>query len=187
MMATVITSMVAFAATNIDDIFVMMLLFAGADIKKSFLPTLAGRYLGTVALLAVSFLGAFGLSFLPQEYIKLLGIIPILLGIKAFWNVKKKGTDDAAEIKSGSLVWSTALITVANGADNIGIYIPLFTGYTLFEAMLTVLVFAMMTLLLCILSGRIAALSLIKNTLEKYKDIMIPIVYILLGLYILIF
>lgn len=74
------------------------------------------------------------LSFLPQQYIGLLELIPIRLGIKEIvCNFKRKSTDESDEQtqKAGGLVWSVLFVTVANGADNIGVYIPLFAGYAL--------------------------------------------------------
>ncbi len=185
MIETVITSFLSFVGTNIDDIFVLMLLFAQVCGKKSFFPMLFGRYLAMLTVLAISFLGAFGLSFISADYIKFLGFLPIFLGIKAIF--EHKNEENQNETKLTSLVWSTTLITLANSADNIGVYIPLFTGYTWSQVLITVAVFLIMTFLWHVLGMKLASLPFLKKMIEQYKIIAVPVIYILLGLYILIF
>ncbi len=186
MLETFFAASVSFVSTNIDDIFVLMLLFAQNKQKENFRRILIGRYLATAALLAVSFLGAFGLSFVPREYIRFLGFIPILLGIKAFWDSKKDETEDVSPSGS-SVIWNSVLITIANGADNIGVYIPLFAGYAAWQMGITVAVFAVMTFFLCVLSVKITNLPMIAKAIDACKHIAVPLIYILLGLYILFF
>jgi cadmium resistance protein CadD (predicted permease) len=147
-----------------------------------------GKYIGCYAILAVSFLAAFGLGLISEDYLRFLGIVPILLGIKAYF--EEKSQEDSAhpmrEVKS-SFVANAAMITIANSADNIGVYIPLFAEYSLPQMLITVIVFTVMTFLWCILGEKIATLAPIQNTIQKYKRIAIPLIYILLGIYILIF
>ena len=78
-----------------------------------------------------------------------------------------------------------ALITIANGADNIGVYIPLFAGFSLWQMGTALSVFSLMTGLWCLLSIRLSDLPVLQKLLRKYKPVLIPAVYILLGLYIL--
>jgi len=46
-------------------------------------------------------------------------------------------------------------------------------------------VFALATALLCLLGFKLSAVRLIAKTLEKYERIIVPVVYICLGLYIM--
>ena len=39
-------------------------------------------------------------------------------------------------------ILSVVIVAIANGADNIGVYIPLFTGYSSWQFLLTIFVFA---------------------------------------------
>ena len=73
---------------------------------------------------------------------------------------------------------------MASGADNIGIYIPLFTSFGFFETVTAVIVFAVMTFLWCLLGKYIASFSKIQSITEKYKTYIIPVVYFILGIYI---
>lgn len=187
MTETLLSSVIAYASTNIDDIFILMLLFTQTSAK--FQRILFGKFIGIGLLTAVSLLCAFSLSFFPQEYIRFLGIAPILLGVIAFFDYRKESNPQISlgNHSVSSAIWSTALITVANGADNVGVYVPLFVGYTLPQMLVTVLVFALMTVLWCILGSKMARLTFIGRTIERYKNIAVPAIYILLGVYILFF
>jgi cadmium resistance protein CadD (predicted permease) len=68
----------AFVATNIDDIFVLMLFFSSSNYSKW--QVVFGQYLGIGALVAVSTLGSLLTLVLPQ-YIGLLGLVPITIGV----------------------------------------------------------------------------------------------------------
>ena len=191
MSKTFLESIVAYVATNIDDIFVLIFLYASAVKRSDFRKIMLGKYIGIYTILGISFLASWGLGFIPEEYICFLGIIPILLGIKAYFDENRQDDSETSEtaereIKT-ALIASAAIITIANSADNIGVYIPLFTEYTLPQMLVTVIVFAVMTFLWCILGEKIATLAPVQNMIRKYKRIAIPLVYILLGIYILIF
>lgn len=188
MIETLILSITSFVGTNIDDMFINTLFFSEAETKSDNKSIVCGKYLGIGILIILSILGAFGLQFLPQHYIGYLGLVPICLGIKEIIvNIKSKGedeTDDNAR-KSTNKVINTALITMANGADNIGVYIPLFAGFTAWQITLTVCVFLVLIAVWCFLGKALADLPVLRNLLMKYKAVIVPVVYIVLGIYIL--
>ena len=100
MLNTAITSIVSFISTNIDDIFLLMILYAQTARKQERCWILVGRYIGTGALLAISFLGVLGLELISDQCIRLLGLIPIVLGIKAwaeYREERKAGITKGAE------------------------------------------------------------------------------------------
>ena len=185
MITSVFTSIIAYISTNIDDIFVIMILLSQAA-KGAKGQLVAGHFLGVGILTVVSMLGAFGLQNLPLQYVGILGLVPIGLGIKA-WLDHKKGTDDndAPDAQSVSLL-SMAMITVGNGADNVGVYIPLFTGFSGSERISAVVVFTVMTALWVFLANTLAEFPKVKELIGKYKPILIPVVFILLGVYIIV-
>ena len=184
MIASVFTSVVAYISTNIDDIFVIMILLAqsAAGTKGKLI---AGHFLGVGLVTVASMLGAFGLQNLPLKYVGILGLVPIGLGVKA-WIDHKKGADDddAPDAQSVSLL-SMAMITVGNGADNVGVYIPLFTSFSGVERISAVIVFAVMTALWVFLANLLAEFPKVKAAVGQYKYIVVPAVFILLGVYII--
>lgn len=201
----VISAIGAFIVTNIDDIFVLMLLFsqAKAQVKtseglkgnqtenKHISPKdiIIGQYLGFTLLVVVSLLGTFGVMLIPEKWVGLLGLIPIYLGIMLF--IKGEDEDENAILSSlnsgkyNSVFLSVAFITFANGGDNIGIYVPFFSTLTMNQLAVTVITFFIMVAIWCFIGYRLAAFKHVSETLENYGRWIIPIVFIGLGIYIM--
>lgn len=189
MVETLLLSITAFVGTNIDDIFINTLFFTGAKTKKDSRDIVIGKYLGIGALILISILGASGLQFLPQQYIGCLGLVPIGLGVREAVAAFRSGNADKSEEpaqKSSNNLLNAALITMANGADNIGVYIPLFAGFAAWQTLLAIGVFGILIYAWCLLGRLLANLPMVKNTLEQYKTVVVPLVYIALGIYILL-
>lgn len=190
MITTIFTSLISFVSTNIDDIFVLMLFFAQEDQPGRKRQITLGQYLGIGILVAVSMGGASLLRLIPEHYIGFLGFVPIALGVKEWISYLKEknnnGSEKAEKPEAGkSLAISVMLVTVANGADNLGVYIPLFAGYTVGQMLTAVVVFAMMVALWCLLAQKIASLPVLKAAIQKYRHIIVPVVFVALGVYIL--
>lgn len=187
MLEVILTSLVSFVSTNIDDIFVLMILYAQVSSKKGWIRIIAGQYLGTYLLTGMSILGAFGTHLLPSKYIGLLGIIPIFLGIRTWITYKRRAEEDrdSTQDNAGISVLGVTLFTITNGADNIGVYIPVFSRYSMMELVLTSLVFGIMIALWCLIGFKLANYPFIKNKIQKYQHIIVPSVLIALGLLII--
>lgn len=189
MIETIISTIASFVGTNIDDIFINTLFFAEADTREKERSVILGIYFGIGALVVVSMLGAAGLQFLPQRYIGYLGLIPIGLGIREWlaWQ-KQKGADEEEEPdrRAVGLVINVMLVTMANGADNVGVYLPLFAGFAGWQMAVTAAVFAVMIGLWCVLGKKLSDLPFLRGILMKYKQVIVPVVYIALGAYILL-
>ncbi|MBD0369494.1 MAG: cadmium resistance transporter [Pyrinomonadaceae bacterium] len=186
-LSAVAAAVAAFAATNIDDIFVLMLFFAGGDRSFKRWQVVLGQYLGFAALVCLSLFGYFARFVAPQEWIGLLGILPILIGIKKLWELKKGGHQEAQiERRSTHAVFTVAAVTFANGGDNMGIYTPLFASASPFELVVTLAVFFIMVALWCALGYSLGRHPAISRALDKYGHILVPFVLIALGLYIMI-
>lgn len=187
-MKTILLSTIAFISTNIDDLFINMIFFAQYHTKETTRSIVAGKYLGIGILTAISLLGAYGLQMLPGKWLSLLGLVPIALGIKAILSaLHAQESEEDSNTPAQTLWLSMMLITIANGADNIGVYLPLFASFTGWQIGAAILVFALMTGIWCFLSKQLTGLPLLQKLLTKYKPILIPLVYILLGFYILFF
>ena len=87
---------------------------------------------------------------------------------------------------NGSKILAFTSLTVAMGGDNLGIFIPYFTGKSLIEIGISLVIFTLGILILCKLSQSLASISAIGEIVEKYEKIIVPVVFIGLGLYILI-
>ncbi|TGJ96465.1 cadmium transporter [Actinotalea fermentans ATCC 43279 = JCM 9966 = DSM 3133] len=180
-----------FVATNLDDIVILTVLFAVAARGTSRLrewQIVAGQYLGLITLIAVSFLAALGLTIVPDEWVGLLGLIPLAIGVLALVRtLRGKDDDDEAEsaLKTVGLL-GVAGITIANGGDNIAIYTPVFRTISTTDALVTIAVFLVLLAGWCLLARAIGSNEKVTEVLEKIEHWLVPAVFIGLGLFILI-
>jgi cadmium resistance protein CadD (predicted permease) len=75
------TGLSAFVATNLDDIVILSLFFSQVNAMFRNRHIVTGQYLGFSALVMVSLPSFFGSLILPEPWIGLLGIAPIMIGI----------------------------------------------------------------------------------------------------------
>ncbi len=81
-LGAVVSGTIAFASTNLDDIFVLITLFSQRNSKFKNHHIVAGQYLGIGILTMFSIIAAYGILLLPKVWIGLLGLIPMYFGIK---------------------------------------------------------------------------------------------------------
>lgn len=189
------TGFTAFIATNLDDIFILMLFFSQVNAIFRRRHVVLGQYLGFGTLVFASLPGFFGSLIVPQDWVGMLGILPIAIGISRLLNRDNASTDDTVLEPSGNSTlasllspqtYSVAAVTFANGGDNIGIYVPLFANCT-WESLLVVLgVFFSLVGAWCYAAYQLTRLSAIADTLERYGNYLVPFVLIGLGVLILI-
>lgn len=190
MLSTIAAAAGLFVATNIDDIVVLTVLFAVAARGTSQLrgwQIVAGQYLGLITLIAVSFLAALGLTIVPDEWVGLLGLIPLAIGVLALARtLRGKGDDDEAEsaLKAVGLL-GVAGITIANGGDNIAIYTPVFRTMSTADTLITIAVFLVLLAAWCLLARAIGTNENVTQALEKVEHWLVPVVFIGLGVFIL--
>lgn len=77
------------------------------------------------------------------------------------------------------------LLTIVNGADNIGVYLPLFTGINYYELIVTIIIFLLLIAAWCFVADKLTNIPNIKHMIQKYKNIIVPIVFILIGIFIM--
>lgn len=186
MAATFFTAVLSFASTNIDDIFVLMILYAQVKNARGIAQIVAGQYAGIGLLVALGMMGALGTQLFPPRYIGLLGFLPLFLGVRAWVSYRRGGEGDGEKKETQPRFFSVCLLTMANGADNIGVYIPVFSGYTLAEMLVTSAVFAGMIALWCCLGYVLASRPYVKQRITRYQHVLVPAVLIALGLMILV-
>ncbi|MEU4360347.1 cadmium resistance transporter [Promicromonospora sp. NPDC023987] len=190
MLSTIAAAAGLFVATNLDDIVILTVLFA-ASARSSRLrgwQIVAGQYLGLITLIAVSFLAALGLTIVPDEWVGLLGLIPLAIGVLALVRtLRGQDDDDEAEsaLKAVGLL-GVAGITIANGGDNIAIYTPVFRTMSTTDALVTIVVFLVLLAGWCLLAKVIGTNEKVTEALEKVEHWLVPLVFIGLGVFILL-
>jgi cadmium resistance transport/sequestration family protein len=189
---TIISAIGVYISTSIDYLIVLIILFAQLSQNKQKWHIYAGQYLGTGLLVGVSLVAAYVVNFVPEAWmVGLLGLIPIYLGIR-FAIVGEGEEEEEEEIierleqsKANQLFWTVTLLTIASGGDNLGIYIPYFASLDWVQTLVALLMFAIGIIIFCELSRVLSSIPLISETIEKYKRIIVPLVFIPLGLYIM--
>ena len=191
MIQNVITSIILYSGTAVDLLIILMLFFAKRKSRKDIINIYLGQFLGSGSLILLSLLFAFVLNYIPsKEILGLLGLIPIFLGLKV---LLLGDSDGEAIAKEGlrkdnkNLIFLVAMITFAScGADNIGVFVPYFTTLNLANLIVALLTFLVMIYLLVFSAQKLAQVSSVGETLEKYSRWFIAVVYLGLGMYILI-
>ncbi|MEV5125128.1 cadmium resistance transporter [Streptomyces decoyicus] len=181
-----------FAVTNVDDILILALFFAqGAGHRGSTRRIVLGQYLGFAAILTVAVAAAFGATFLPESAIPYLGLLPLALGVKAAWQAWKGprgGTDEEeAQAKEGGPgPLEVAVVTFANGGDNIGVYVPVFATAGVGGISVYAVVFLVLVAVWCFAGRYFATRPVIAKALARWGHILLPLVLIAIGLLILV-
>lgn len=191
MVQNVVTSIILYSGTAVDLLIILMLFFAKRKSRKDIINIYLGQFLGSVSLILLSLLFAFVLNYIPsKEILGLLGLIPIFLGLKV---LLLGDSDGEAIAKEGlrkdnkNLIFLVAMITFAScGADNIGVFVPYFITLNLANLIVALLTFLVMIYLLVFSAQKLAQVSSVGETLEKYSRWFIAVVYLGLGMYILI-
>ncbi|MEB3366385.1 cadmium resistance transporter [Saccharopolyspora mangrovi] len=180
-----------FAVTNIDDVVILALFFGqAAGHPAGAVRVVAGQYLGFGAILAAAVVGALGAGLLPEAALPYLGLLPLLLGIRAGWSVwREHQNGDEGEIPSageGPKMWAVAAVTLANGGDNIGVYVPVFATVGSGGLAVFAVVFLLLVAVWCAAGRYFATRPVIARSLSRWGHIVLPVVLIGIGLVILI-
>ena len=175
-------AIVAFAATNLDDIFVLTFFFAQKNLQ--IWRVVLGQYLGIGCLILVSVVGFFASLIIPYKWISLLGLIPIAIGIRKLIALKEEQAEKT-RVRQVESSLTVAAITFANGGDNVAIYTPLFASSTWATLTITLITFSVMIALWCVAGYSIGNHFVVIRLIDRYGHILVPFIFIGLGFYIL--
>lgn len=149
---TVMLGVATATATTFDDNIYLTLFFSKTN--RTFRPRhiVVGEFVGFTGLVGISLIGYFAGLMIPHIWIGLLGFLPIAIGVNALLSrqiIEEEDTVDVSvanptnphyhQVRRQSL-WHTlrdpqtyrvSAVTLANGGNNIAIYIPLFASSTL--------------------------------------------------------
>jgi cadmium resistance protein CadD (predicted permease) len=190
----------SFAATNIDDLFILMAFFAN---HRSFpiSQVVLGQYVGMGALLAVGMIGSLIALVVPNNLIGLIGIFPIVIGIKELLELRRKNEDEDEEEEPitkqrSQSKWIVAIVaympflTVAavtfSGGEEISIYTSIFAiNNEVAEIIVIISVVMVLTGVWCGVAYYLVNHSLFAKRFRRIASRILPFVLIGLGLYLL--
>ncbi|AFZ36381.1 cadmium resistance transporter [Stanieria cyanosphaera PCC 7437] len=205
LMNTLIIGFSAAVATTFDDNIYLTAFFG--KINRTFRPKhiILGEYVGFSVLVFASLPGYFGSLIIPEIWIGLLGFLPILIGITHLISREdEQYTVQTVSVKLPSRtkfkyqnqsLWKTikdpqtyrvSAATIANGGNNIGIYVPLFASSSFHSLSIILFVCYLTVGLWCFLSFHLTRNPLMTPVLTRYGRKIFPFILIWLGLTILI-
>src|SRR4028118_1781441 len=188
LLTAISTGMTAFTATNLDDILILLLFFSQVNAVFRRRHIVFGQFLGFTALVLASLPGFFGRLIFPPDWIGMLGLLPIAIGLSRLLNPETDDSEAEAELEESEnsffssflspQTYQVAAVTVANGGDNIGIYVPLFASADLVRLIVTLTVFLVLIGVWCWVAYQLGRHSLVVHALTHYGHILVPFVLI---------
>jgi len=200
MVSVIISSLAAYISTEIDDFLSLLILMGAASSRKEKIAICLGKFAGLFIIAGASLLMADYISKIPSHFVGFLGLIPIGIAVKKIISSIKSSSknleeDDAKEIeekkesmlnaRSIMIFLTCVIITLASGFDNLAVYIPYFTTLEGWNILICVLVFIVLQAASCFASMAIVNIDPVKKLIAKCQNFLMPILFILLGLYIL--
>ena len=182
----IVTAAGVFAGTNVDDLIVLTVLFLAARASGRPRPwqVWAGQYAGIGVLALLSALAALGLTLVPDRWVGLLGLVPIALGVRGLVAAVRRSGDDDAPVVAGSAI-AVAGVTIANGADNIAVYTPLFRTIGVGSTVVTIVVFAVLVAVWCLAASWLGSHRRVIAAVGRYGHWLVPLVFIAIGVVII--
>jgi cadmium resistance protein CadD (predicted permease) len=193
---TILTGITAFTATNIDDILILMLFFAQVNSTRLYRSILVGQYLGFSVLLLASLPGFFSRYLISPDWVKGLGLIPIVIGL---YELFKSDSNNSSLLEGNQLsqnpstlsrylsplTVTVAGITIANGSDNIGVYLPLFARSEWQDLFLLLGLFLLMVGLWYYLALKLSHSTFVNQVLADSDYPLSSCVLVALGVFII--
>ena len=181
-------AVILFVSTNLDDIFVLLGFFADPTYRAWSI--VLGQYLGILVLVALSVVAAFIAFAVPVPYVGFLGVAPMLIGARQLRNLtadKKRAEAELERHPAGgrTQVLSVMLVVMANGGDNIGVYVPVFAGRSWSEIAVIVAVFALMAGIWLFFAHWMVNHRRFGAPIRRYGVRLVPFILIALGLLVL--
>jgi cadmium resistance protein CadD (predicted permease) len=187
-LAAIVLGIVAFATTNIDDALVLLSFFA--DKNFSARDVVIGQYAGMGTLYMVSAIASLISLIIPATYIGLLGLVPITIGTRKLWNLRRDQREAKFQSTSatGAPIRSLAVaaVTIANGGDNIAVYTALFASRSRFDIVTIGILFIFMTGLWCLAAHWLVNHRALGVPIRHHAQQLVPFVFIGLGILILV-
>jgi cadmium resistance protein CadD (predicted permease) len=176
-----------YASTNMDDLLVLIALFAEGGFRG--IDIVIGQIAGVCALFLMSIILSRSSALVPLPFLGLLGLAPISTGLYRLWTRAKAGARAEGEARaqpSKAPAVAVAMITLANGGDNLCIYTPLLASTGAWDAAALAAVFAAMTALWCALAHYLVHHPFLARHIRRAGGIVAPVALVVLGLIILV-
>jgi cadmium resistance protein CadD (predicted permease) len=176
----------AFMATNLDNLVLMIGLFGRYSDRRQ--EVLVGYLAGMLIIGAVTFYVGKLAGYAPVQYLGLLGVVPILIGVTEIVRLfRNKGVvhDPVLPGAGSTAVVATLLAQLGNSTDTIITYSVLFSDANDLADYLVLMVFAGMALLLALVAYLALRHPWLSRPVQLYGHYITPLILITVGMYVL--
>jgi cadmium resistance protein CadD (predicted permease) len=176
----------AFMATNLDNLVLMIGLFGRYSDRRH--EVLFGYLAGMLIIGAVTFYVGKLAGYAPVQYLGLLGIVPVLIGLTEIVRLfRNKGVvhDPVVPGAGSTAVVATLLAQLGNSTDTIITYSVLFSDANDLADYLVVLSFAGMASLLALMAYLALRHPWLSRPVQLYGHYITPLILITVGMYVL--
>jgi cadmium resistance protein CadD (predicted permease) len=182
MMLSLLTLTVAtFIGTTLDNLLMLVVLRVSGTPARH---VSGGFVSGSACLLALCAAGSALPSVIPVEYIGLLGLVPVALGLVGLVAaVRAAPQAQSGTTRSGVL--GIATTQLASSFDTLAAFLPLFADTLRSQRLVIAGGFATMTIAWLLLSSVLARTPGIAPALRPFERFARPLVLVLVGLYVL--
>jgi cadmium resistance protein CadD (predicted permease) len=147
-------------------------------------------------LVLVSLPSFFSGRLFPEPWIGLLGTVPIAIGINRLLNPETDEEEISLQPEQSQntylaslfspQAYGVATVTVANGGDNLSVYVPFFASSTWEDLTIILVVFYCLVAVWCYATYRFTQVPVLAKLLTHYASYLVPFVLIGLGIFILL-
>lgn len=187
MLETVLLTIAAFASTNVDHALVLLAFFGDQRFRSR--DVVIGQYAGMTVITIAAMALALVTYLIPYRYVGWMGLLPILVGILLPWQAwRARNKPQAAEIKlrAWGSVGAVAGVAIANGGDNVAVFVPLFAKTSMPGTLTICSVFAVMVAMTGAAAHFLVRHRALTFVVRKWGRRVTPLVLIALGSYILV-
>jgi cadmium resistance protein CadD (predicted permease) len=180
----VAVAVVGFLSTSLDNLGVLVALFAAREIAPW---RLAAIYFAVTWTLIGLGWGMSALAeYAIEENVGYLGVVPIALGIRSAWLLRHPGRDASASVSTVAGSIAAALLMFATSADNLLVALSLFAdaARALDPTLCATLVACSVGW--CALAFWLARRSPVAMVLQRAVRPLLPLLLVAVGVYILI-
>lgn len=176
----------AFMATNLDNLVLMIGLFGRYSDRRH--EVLFGYLAGMLIIAAVTFYVGKLAGSAPVQYLGLLGVVPVLIGLTEIVRLfRNKGVvhDPVVPGAGSTAVVATLLAQLGNSTDTIITYSVLFSDANDLADYLVLLSFAGMASLLALVAYLALRHPWLSRPVQLYGHYITPLILITVGMFVL--
>jgi cadmium resistance protein CadD (predicted permease) len=183
----IVLAVAAFIATHIDEALALVAFYTDPRLER--VDVFVGQFVGMSAIVAIALALALLSLAIPVRYVGYLGLLPILIGVKSLWFARRPEKDawcSTTPLDAWGPMSTVALVTLANGGDNVAVYVPLFARHTIPQILLICAIFAAMTSLWLLYGKMLVSRPEIGESIRRWGRMTVPFVLIAIGIFVLL-